>query len=266
MITSTIYLITAYAFVIVTLAVLAGFYIWRNITLSRRIRNLTILPHQKIEQFSQNWMSVLRKKLRKNKEMEHGRDPKIAPYAPVKNSLNLWRLLPFLSFFLMGALIFFYLMTLDRQSNPSSSDVMVGQAAPTLSMPLMNIKNNRTEFSISELAGRAALINFWASWCAPCRVEHPFLMQLAQDSRFDVIGINYKDAETNALSFLAQFGNPFSLVAADRYGRAAIEWGALGIPETYLIDKKGIILYRHIGPLDFDTITTKLLPAIHAAL
>jgi len=91
-------------------------------------------------------------------------------------------------------------------------------------------------------------------------------MQLAQDGRFEIIGINYKDEERQARHFLEQFGNPFTLTAIDKRGRAAVEWGVLAAPETYLVDSSGVIAYRHIGPLTPETVMNRLLPAIDKVL
>jgi len=184
---------------------------------------------------------------------------------PHNKPLNLWRLLPFLSFAALIAIIFIHLTTSRQQEGTFSSDIMVGQPAPTIKLPLLVAQNDAPLFTTQDLIGQVTIVNFWASWCAPCRLEHPLLMQLAQDKRFHLIGINYKEAPDNALAFLHQFGNPFMLVATDRRGRAAIEWGVLGAPETYLIDRQGMITYRHIGPLTADVVERELLPAITTA-
>ena len=92
-------------------------------------------------------------------------------------------------------------------------------------------------------------MNVWASWCAPCREEHPLLLGLSQDRRFDMAGLNYKDQPENARRFLGSFGNPYPAIGVDGAGRAAIDWGVYGVPETFLVGKDGKILFKHVGPL-----------------
>ena len=101
----------------------------------------------------------------------------------------------------------------------------------------------------ADFNGAVTVVNVWASWCAPCRNEAPLLMQMAQDKRIRVVGINYKDRPENARRFLGAFGNPFAAVGADADGRLSFEWGVYGVPETFVIDREGRIRYRHVGPL-----------------
>ena len=120
------------------------------------------------------------------------------------------------------------------------------------------------ELNIPE--GKLAIVNVWASWCVPCRQEHPILFELAKDKRFQLIGMNYKDASDNALRFLGSLGNPFSAVGVDPNGKMAIEWGVYGVPETYLIGKDGMIALKHVGPIDPEILQNKIMPAIEKAL
>ena len=94
-----------------------------------------------------------------------------------------------------------------------------------------------------------SLINIWASWCSPCRNEHSYLINLKKNKKINVIGINYKDKEINAKNFLEDLGNPYSSIAKDKRGKIAIDWGVYGIPETFVVNSKGIIKYRHVGPI-----------------
>ena len=106
------------------------------------------------------------------------------------------------------------------------------------------------------------MLNVWASWCAPCLQEHPWLVELAREKLVPLVGIDYKDDPTQARNWLARHGNPYSLIAADRDGRVAIEWGVYGVPETFVIDAQGVILHRHVGALTPEIIARELLPRL----
>ena len=112
------------------------------------------------------------------------------------------------------------------------------------------------------LAGQVTVVNFFASWCLPCRAEHPLLMRLAEQEHVPLFGIAYKDKPDDAARFLAQLGDPYRRVGLDQSGRTGIEFGVYGVPETYLIDGSGHIRLRHVGPLDRDTIERELLPRL----
>lgn len=114
--------------------------------------------------------------------------------------------------------------------------------------------------------GKLTLVNFWASWCVPCRQEHPVILQLSKDPRITVVGVNYKDGAENALRFLGELGNPFSAIGLDPAGRMAIDWGVYGIPESYLVGPDGTILYKRVGPFDDKSLKEGLYPAIEKAL
>jgi cytochrome c biogenesis protein CcmG/thiol:disulfide interchange protein DsbE len=108
------------------------------------------------------------------------------------------------------------------------------------------------------------LVNFWASWCAPCRVEHPVLEDLAADG-LPIIGVNYKDDPEKALGFLAELGDPYTAVGADPEGRTGLDWGLYGVPETFVIDSDGTVLLRHPGPITRDVLDRRIMPAIDEA-
>lgn len=118
----------------------------------------------------------------------------------------------------------------------------------------------------ADLTGNVSVVNVFASWCGPCRLEHPLLEVLADDPRIRVLGINYKDVPGNAVSFLDELGNPYVAVGVDRRGRTAIDWGVYGVPETFVVDRNGIIREKIIGPLNQSNMSEVLMPAIEAAL
>ena len=114
--------------------------------------------------------------------------------------------------------------------------------------------------------GKVSIVNVWASWCVPCHDEAPLLTQLGKDKRLQVIGINYKDSPENARRFLGRYGNPFGMVGVDGNGRAAIEWGVYGVPETFIVGRSGTILYKLVGPVTPENIDTVLKAEIDKAL
>jgi len=119
--------------------------------------------------------------------------------------------------------------------------------------------------SSDDLKGGVQIINVFASWCGPCRVEHPMLMELKRKGVAPLHALNYKDAPANARAFLAETGDPYTRIGSDRDGRVGIELGVYGVPETFVIDKHGRIVFKHVGPLGPHDVTTKLLPAIEKA-
>ena len=114
-------------------------------------------------------------------------------------------------------------------------------------------------------AGKVSVVNVWASWCAPCRIEHPLLTELAKRNDIALVGINYKDAPENAARFLGTLGQPFAAIGMDSNGRTAVDWGVYGVPETFVVDGQGLIRYKHIGPLTPEAITGTLAAEIEKA-
>lgn len=165
-------------------------------------------------------------------------------------------LAPPLVFVAIGALFFLGMAREDPDGLPS---VLIGRPAPPLSVvPLGSEPLPRPE---DLRQGRPVLVNFWASWCAPCRAEHPLLTDLAGPGGMTVIGVNYKDAPGNALGFLAELGNPYERIGADPQGSTAIDWGVYGVPETFVLDGAGRIVERIAGPL-----TPEVMPRLQEAL
>ena len=148
--------------------------------------------------------------------------------------------------------VFGYELILGRDKSELPS-ALIGKSAPQFELAaLPGLKAGNAPIpglSTENLKGRVKVVNIFASWCAPCRAEHPVLMNLSEDRRFDVVGINYKDDPENALRFLGALGNPYTNVGVDRKGRTAIEWGFYGIPETLLVDAGGVIRHKIVGPI-----------------
>ncbi|PZN97506.1 MAG: DsbE family thiol:disulfide interchange protein [Hyphomicrobiales bacterium] len=172
-------------------------------------------------------------------------------------------LLFLLPLMLFGALALVFLVGLFAGDASKVPSALIGKPAPVITLTalegLQRDGGAVPAFGMADLAaGRATIVNVFASWCAPCRVEHPFLVAMAESpavkaGRVAVVGINYKDEAENARRFLGALGNPYSTVGVDRSGRAAIEWGVYGVPETFLIGPDGRILEKHVGPLDAAT-------------
>ena len=172
-------------------------------------------------------------------------------------------LLPLLLFLGLAAVFFAQLMSgRDISAVPSA---LIGQPAPETKLPPLE-GTDLPGLDSAAFAGKVTLVNVWASWCAPCREEHPLLLALSQDQRFTIAGLNYKDKPENARRFLGELGNPYRAIGVDDAGRTAINWGVYGVPETFLVGKDGKIVYKHVGPLSPDAITGELLPQIEKAI
>ncbi|MEQ8308675.1 MAG: DsbE family thiol:disulfide interchange protein [Hoeflea sp.] len=165
--------------------------------------------------------------------------------------------------------VFLYQLGSGKDASEIPS-VLIGSKAPSLDLPPLQglVENGEPVPALTDavIDGKLSLVNVWASWCVPCRQEHPVLLELARDPRVRLVGINYKDKTPNALRFLGELGNPFAAVGVDPAGQAAIDWGVYGIPETYLVAPDGEILFKQIGPFTPESLETKLLPAIEKAL
>lgn len=165
-----------------------------------------------------------------------------------------WRLLPLVVFILLVC-FFWRGLSLEPQKLPS---VQLGKSLPDFKIPSLGEENT---FSPVAIQGRIALLNVWASWCSACREEQVFLMKLSRES-VPIYGLNYKDNTENAVSWLKEWGNPYQAVGEDKEGTVAIDLGVYGAPETFLIDKKGIIRYCHVGILSEEAWKLDFLPRI----
>ena len=176
-------------------------------------------------------------------------------------------LAPLLAFLALAALFMFRLGAGDPSRIPSA---LIGHVAPQTNLPpLAGLERDGKAvpgLDSGDFKGEVTLLNVWASWCVPCRDEAPLLIKLAGDKRIRLVGINYKDQADNARRFLGRYGNPFAASGADANGRAAIEWGVYGVPETFVVGRDGHIAYKLIGPITPENLDTALKPALEKAL
>ncbi|HEY1745584.1 MAG TPA: DsbE family thiol:disulfide interchange protein [Xanthobacteraceae bacterium] len=176
-------------------------------------------------------------------------------------------LVPLIAFLALFAIFLIGLFAGDPSRIPSA---LIGQPAPKTALPGVAglDRDGKPVPGIDPAAfkGAVTVLNVWASWCVPCHDEAPLLLQLSQDPRLRVVGINYKDEAENARRFLGRYGNPFAAAGADRNGRASIEWGVYGVPETFVVGRDGRIAYKLVGPITPDNLTSTLKPEIDKAL
>ena len=182
--------------------------------------------------------------------------------APVKRR-RLVVLLPLLFFLALAALFLFRLGAGDPSKLPSA---LIGRPVPDTPLPpvaeLVRDGAPVPGIAHADFTGAVSLVNVWASWCVPCHDEAPLLMKLAEDKRIRIIGINYKDQPANARRFIGRYGNPFAAVGADTNGRASIDWGVYGVPETFVIDRAGVVRYKRIGPLTPEVLRDDIEPLL----
>jgi cytochrome c biogenesis protein CcmG/thiol:disulfide interchange protein DsbE len=175
--------------------------------------------------------------------------------------------LPLLLFTALAVLFWFGLGSGDPSKIPSA---LIGHPAPQTALPPLQgmLADGAPVPGLDPAAfkGKVSLVNVWASWCVPCHDEAPLLTELAKDKRLQLVGINYKDAPDNARRFLGRYGNPFGIIGVDGNGRAAIEWGVYGVPETFVVGRDGAIVYKLVGPVTPDNIETVLKAQIDKAL
>ncbi len=165
-------------------------------------------------------------------------------------------LIPLLAFVALAILLAAGLSN-DPRKVPSP---LVGKPAPAFELP--QLSDPTVKFSPEMLKGKVWLLNIWASWCSGCRVEHPVLNELARQKMVDIVGFDYKDTNDQANAWLSQLGNPYSVVITDQKGSVGFDYGVYGVPETFFIDKKGIIRYKHIGPISYKHLNDIVIPLI----
>lgn len=165
-------------------------------------------------------------------------------------------LLP-LALFVVLAVFLAIGLTRDPREIPSP---LINKPAPAFILP--QLSDPTKSFNSQEMRGKVWLLNGWASWCPPCRAEHPLLLQLARTGVVPIYGLNYKDERKNALDWLEELGNPYTLSISDTEGRVAIDYGIYGVPETFVIDRNGVIRYKQIGPITEEVLRDKILPLV----
>ena len=148
-------------------------------------------------------------------------------------------------------------LTLDPREVPSP---LIGKPAPAFHLP--QVADEAQTLSPADFKGQVVLVNVWASWCVSCRQEHPVLLQLARQNLVPIYGLNYKDERAAAQGWLQQHGNPYAASAFDADGRTGIDWGVYGVPETFVIDKAGLIRHKHTGPVTPESLEQELLPLV----
>lgn len=161
---------------------------------------------------------------------------------------------------LLVALVSVFAFSIDRDASLVRS-VLIDKPVPQFTLPAVE-GLGVPGFDAAALEGEPTLVNVFASWCIPCRDEHPLLEALKARTGVRLFGINHSDAPENARAFLAELGNPYDAVGADRDRRVSIDWGVYGVPETFLVDADGTIVYKHVGPLTPEAIETEVLPAL----
>jgi cytochrome c biogenesis protein CcmG/thiol:disulfide interchange protein DsbE len=185
----------------------------------------------------------------------------------VRRRPSLLILLPLVVFLALAGLFLYRLGSGDPSMLPSA---LIGRPVPQTELPpLAGVERNSMPvpgLDSATFSGHVTLLNVWASWCVPCHDEVPFLATLGKDSRIQLVSINYKDTADNARRFLNRYGNPFAATGRDDSGRASIDWGVYGVPETYLIGRDGKIAYKMVGPITAENLQTRLEPEIKKAL
>lgn len=150
-----------------------------------------------------------------------------------------------------------YGLTRDPSVIPSA---LIGQPAPEFAVPRLQQPDQLITNDV--FAGQVSVLNVWASWCVACRAEHPLVEELASRSDAQVLGLNYKDERADAMGWLARYGNPFAAIPFDYNGTVGIDWGVAAVPETFIIDRAGVVRFKQVGPIDRDTLEQQMLPLI----
>lgn len=170
------------------------------------------------------------------------------------------RLVFVLPLLLFATLAGYFVVALRPGADPSVlPSAMIGKPMPDFDLPSLD---GTARVSRAGLLGQVAVVNYFASWCVPCRIEHPVLMRLAREEHLKITGMAYKDAVEDSNRLLAQTGNPYAAIGVDRDGRVGLDFGVYGVPETYVIDREGIVRKRFVGPLNGEVVEQELLPLL----
>ena len=135
---------------------------------------------------------------------------------------------------------------------------LIGKPSPQFELP--RLEDAKLSIGKDDLKGKVVFLNVWASWCVECRREHPLLLQMSKSKKFNIIGLNYKDTREEAMDWLKQHGDPYQTSAFDQDGQVGIDFGVYGVPETFILDRGGVIRYKHIGPITPEVLKTDILP------
>jgi cytochrome c biogenesis protein CcmG, thiol:disulfide interchange protein DsbE len=170
------------------------------------------------------------------------------------------RLLPLLAFAALAVLLLVGVRMNSGRDTSAIPSPLIGKQTPAFSLPVLG--DPKRVVSGQDLRGKPYLLNVWGSWCPTCRDEHPFIAALARSGKIRVLGYNYKDAPEDAQRWLQEFGNPFEIILVDEDGRAALDWGIYGAPETFLVDANGVIRWKTVGPVTDVVIRDQIEPIL----
>lgn len=187
-----------------------------------------------------------------------------------KTKPRIWSSILPLFIFLGIAGASYSLLSTEGRDVSALPSALIDKPAPNLSVPALQglIENGEQIPGMTEdmFKGKVSIVNVFASWCVPCRQEHPQIIELGKDDRLQIVGINQRDSTKNALGFLSELGNPYDVVGVDRNARASIEWGVYGVPETFIVNHESRIIFKHVGPISQSGLKERLMPIIEDAI
>jgi cytochrome c biogenesis protein CcmG/thiol:disulfide interchange protein DsbE len=173
------------------------------------------------------------------------------------------RLLPLLAFVVLALLLGAGVYMSRRTDRTAIASPLIGRPAPDFSLPVLGEPGRR--IGNRDLLGQPFLLNVWGSWCPNCRVEHPVIAELARSGKVRIVGYNYKDETADAQRWLAEFGDPYFVNIVDADGRAALDWGIYGAPETFLVDARGVVRWKFVGPITPEVVRQDIIPTLESA-
>lgn len=183
-----------------------------------------------------------------------------------KPKAGIWSSILPLFIFLAIAGASYSLLTTEGRNVSALPSALLDKPAPELTIPalegLLSQGNQIPGMSPDIFQGKVSIVNVFASWCVPCRQEHPYIIELGKNPDVQVIGLNQRDKTENALGFLTELGNPYDIVGVDRSGRASIEWGVYGVPETFIVNQQGRIVFKHVGPINANDLSNIFVPIL----